>query len=85
MDHSDRVSRDYFISNVLYGSKMMSAFKMARGYTPAIIGLEKKPISKEILKAHEEKVARRALHKLQRHRSPQTVPRENVQKDTALY
>lgn len=35
----------------------MGEFELARGYTLAIVGLEKKPVSKEILKDHEKQVA----------------------------
>lgn len=58
MDDNEVVSRESFVRKVLYGRNIVSAFKMARGYTPAIVGLEKNPVSTEIISFDQEQVSR---------------------------
>lgn len=49
---------------------MLSTFEMARGYTPALFGLPKRPINVDIVSAHQEPDARRALRKLVQYMNP---------------
>jgi len=67
------LSHATFLKNVLYGSKKLSSFEMAKGYTPAICGLSQSQFSSELLKAHQEQVARRALHEFLHSRHTSTV------------
>lgn len=47
-------------SNILYGSREVSRFELARGYTPSILELSQTPLSKQILKAHQEQAQEEA-------------------------
>lgn len=78
-------SRDTYLSNVLYGSKVLSSFKMVRGYTRSIMGLPKTPISAGILKAHLEQEARRKLRKLDKSRNARVLSQKGLPVDTEVY
>lgn len=62
------LARATYLSNILYRGKTLSSFQLARGYTQRI-SFPKEQVSEELLKAHEEQVARRALAVFQRSRS----------------
>lgn len=63
------VARATFLSNMFSGSRLMSSFELARGYSPSILGLPRTDVSQELLDAHKEQVATRALQRLLRSRS----------------
>lgn len=62
VENTEVRSRATFFSNVLYGSKTLSSFEIDMGYLPSLACLQK--VSGELVVAHQEQVARRALHKL---------------------
>lgn len=59
-----------FLSNVFSGSSILSAFELARGYQPSILGTGSKAAGKDIIRAHLRQAAVRALHRLLRSRHP---------------
>lgn len=58
------VSKAAFLSNCLYGSKVMSAFELAKGYATSIVGNPSRKIPAEILNAHKQQAAILALNRL---------------------
>ena len=78
---SDHVilSRATFISNYFSGSRILSSFELARGYSPSILGVPKSLVTTELLSAHKEQVAVRALQRLLRSRTPSTVAPSSIQ------
>ena len=79
------VSRAVYLSNILYGSKTLSSFEMACGYTPSVVGLPQAKLSAEIITEHNEQVARRALRLLDKSRSPQVLHPEELLRDDPVY
>jgi len=79
------LSHATFLKNVLYGSKKLSSFEMAKGYTPAICGLSQSQFSSELLRAHQEQVARRALHEFIHSRITATVSSDLLPPRTPVY
>lgn len=57
------------ISNMLYGSKLLSSFELARGSTPTLRGLSQSKVSNNLQEAFEEQKARRALEALEKGRA----------------
>lgn len=72
-NYNEVVSRASFVIIVLYVVKIVIALEISRGYTLAIEGLLKNPVSAEIISAQQELVSRHALHHLQRDRNQITV------------
>lgn len=64
--HTEVLSRAKYISNMLYGSRVVSNFEMVRGYTPRMQELPQQMITEELLPAHEELVAKRALRMVEK-------------------
>lgn len=84
-DPVEIISRAAYYRNVLYGNKTLSAFEMARGYTPAIVGLSKQMTTQQIKNAQNELAARRALKALDKQRSPVNVLKEDLFRDREVY
>eukprot|EP00171_Calliarthron_tuberculosum_P003150 IDg3150t1 len=62
-----------FISNVLYGNKVLSSFELVRGYTPSILGSGQRAIPKELREAHDAMVARRLLSRMMKSKSSKSL------------
>lgn len=69
-----RVSLAEFISNLMYGNQVASAFEMARGYTPALAGISQVPLPNAIWIAQKELSTRRMLQRTLRSRPASTIP-----------
>lgn len=54
----------------------MSSFALARGYSPSILGLPKTDVTQELLDAHKQQVATRALQRVLRSRAYNSPPPE---------
>lgn len=67
------VKKAIFLSNVFSGSSIMSAFELTRGYTPSILGKGSQAVTEEMLKAHKQQEAVRAIHRLLRSRNPKVI------------
>lgn len=59
-----KLSLAQFMSNILYGGKLLSAFEQVRGYTPSIEGAGKQGVPSDILTAFKEMEARRLLARM---------------------
>lgn len=70
---STLVSRVWVLASLFHGSKLLSAFQLARGHTPSVLGMPSNIISSEILTAHVEREATRAAVRVMRSKLPKTV------------
>jgi hypothetical protein len=68
---SERLSHATYLSNLLLGSRIVSAFEQARGYFPALLGLKSRLVSDAELDLHQDTALRRAVHLFLR--SPQSL------------
>lgn len=66
-------SRVSFLTNIFKGSNILSAFQLAQGYSPSIAGIPPAMVPQQLLDAHVELAAARALHKTMKARPGQTV------------
>eukprot|EP00177_Eucheuma_denticulatum_P007832 GFKZ01014258.1.p1 GENE.GFKZ01014258.1~~GFKZ01014258.1.p1 ORF type:complete len:1202 (-),score=97.36 GFKZ01014258.1:1881-5486(-) len=64
------VARAIFLSNFFSGSTILSSFQLARGYQPSIIGIPHSIVSQDVLDAHVEQCATRALQRAMKARDP---------------
>ena len=67
------LSRAVFLSNYFSGSRILSSFELAHGYAPSILGVPSTNFSPELLSAHKQQIATRALQRLLRSRAPSTI------------
>lgn len=79
------LSRGTFLSNILYGNKMLSSFELARGYTPALVGLPQSPLSSALIDSHHEQVARRAISLFRKSNKPNAPTAKDFSKDDPVY
>ena len=64
--------RATFLSKMFSGSRLLSSFELVRGYSPSVLGLPSSEITEELLQAHKQQVATRALQRLMGSRAPAT-------------
>lgn len=74
------VASESFMTNPFHGSKIMSAFRMAKGYSPYIIGIPRRMVKQELLDSHVQREATRAIEKVLRYRIPGVVDSEMLRK-----
>ena len=79
------LSKALFLTNILYGQKSLSAFALARCYTPSVAGLPQQEFSADIVVAHQEQVVRRSVHNIFTSRSPRVLSRQLIQPETPVY
>lgn len=79
------LSRASFLANIILGSKLLSSFEMARGYSPAILGLPKSKVSEEMQAAQQEQQSRWALAKLRSGRNPTCLEPTDLPRGTPVY
>lgn len=72
-DDTTLLARSTFLSNCFAGSSTLSSFELSRGYTPSLIGHKKLYISEDLLTAHKQQAAVRALQRALRSRTPYTI------------
>lgn len=65
---------EYFITNILRGSKVLSTFELSRGYYPSIMGISRRKIPQKLLKAHTEREETREFERIVRSKAPDTIP-----------
>ena len=70
-DASDHtlLARATFFSDMFSGTKILSSFQLARGYSPSILRIPTTRVTKELLDRHKAAMATRALQKAIRSRS----------------
>lgn len=69
-----------FMTNIFRGSKNLSAFKLARGYAPLILGISRQMISQELLDVHTERETTRAIERIMRANEPKLIDHEQLKK-----
>lgn len=67
------VARASFMTNLIRGSKYMSAYQMARGHTPSIFGIPRQMISQYVINAHIERESTRSIERLIKSKVSKTV------------
>lgn len=70
---STLVARASFMANLFHGSSTLSAFQLARGYTPSIVGIPSTKVPEEMIQAHVENMANRAIQTILRSRLHETT------------
>ena len=73
-----------FVSNVLYGQKLVSPFEIAREYTPSITDFPQTPLDHKFVDA-DEQIAKRAINKLLRSRNNNVPISKMFKKGEVLY
>lgn len=68
------IARATFFSNAFSGSKTLSSFELALGYTPSILGLPFAVVSPEIMDAYKDQSSTHALQRLISSCTPSTIP-----------
>ena len=68
------VARAEFLSTLFSGSRKLSSFQLAKGYSPSILGIPSSRVTPELLNAHKEQAATRALQTLLNSRNNGTLP-----------
>lgn len=61
---SDVLARPCFLSNTVYGGKILSVLALVGGYPPSLSGIPKTPLSDDLCRAHIHQTARRAIYLL---------------------
>lgn len=84
-DKETILSRAVLLSNMFSGSKILSSFELARGYSPSLLGIPQTIVKPELLEAHKEQIAIRALEKLLKSRKPNTVPQHVLSPGTSIW
>lgn len=74
IDDNTLLSNATFLFNCLPGSHDLSSFKLARGYSPSVLGTPHNFVSPDILQGHIEQQATRALQRTLNSRYPSTIP-----------
>lgn len=57
------VARASFSTNLFHRNSILSSFQLARRFSPSLLGIPAKIVSQELLDAHKDMKAIRALHK----------------------
>lgn len=68
------VARASLVTNLLHGSATLSAFQLARGYSPSILGVPSSKVPADLMQAHIEMKSIRAIQKVLKGRAAHTVP-----------
>ena len=75
-----------FLSNVFAGyDQLASAFELARGYTPSLMGTKMMRVPSEIIEAHKDLIAKRALNRILRTRAVTPVAPNILTPGTQIY
>lgn len=84
-DDSTILARATFLSNLFAGSSVLSSFELARGYTPSLIGQQQIYVTEELLEAHQQQAAVRALQRALRSRTPSSIPPRCIKPGDRVY
>lgn len=79
------VARASFMTNLFHGSSTLSAFELARGYSPSIVGIPSTVVPREMVEAHVENTANRAIHKILRSRGPSNIKESHLGQGTPVW
>lgn len=59
INHEEVLSKANYLSNIMFCNKKLRSFDLVKCYAPALVGLPRRPISKEMYITHQEKFAKR--------------------------
>lgn len=79
------VSRASFMTNLFHGSSILSAFQMARGYTPSVLGIPSTVVSQDLLDAHIETTAIRAIQRTKRAKDNGVEPKSTFNRGDRVW
>lgn len=79
------LSRATYLSNILYGSRTLSSFEMAKGYTPSIVGIPKSPLCNSLITDHQEQQAKRKLRKNKNMRDQKVLKKLDFSPNQVVY
>lgn len=79
------LSRATFMSNMFAGSHILSAFELARGFSPSVLGIPARIVTSELLQAHKDQQATRALQRLMRSRPIPDMPPNNLRVEEPVF
>ena len=84
---SDRwiVKFGIFLSNIFFGNQYASAFELARGYTPSLLGTRMLKVPTELLEVHKDLVAQRALQRILRTKAVTPVAAQLLTPGAKIY
>lgn len=78
------ITRSSFMTNVFPGTKILSAFQVARGYFPSILGMPTRMSSQDLINAHTVRESTRALERILRSHSPTLIDRSQLHPGTEV-
>lgn len=79
------IARASFMANLFHGSSTLSAFQLARGYSPSVIGIPSSVVPEYMLEAHIENVANRAVNTILRSRNHVTLRASQLPSGTDVW
>lgn len=79
------VARAVFLSNLFSGSRKLSSFQLVKGYTPSVLGIPSSRVTPELLQAHKEQTATRAIHTLLHSNNPNVVPSDVLKEGDPIW
>lgn len=79
------VARASFVSNIIFGRSHLNSFQLARGYMPAIAGLPATILTQDMLDAHIQMSACRAIQRAATSRTPNNVPHLMIKPGDTIY
>lgn len=79
------VGRASFLCNLFHGSKLLSAFQLAKGYVPSILGMPRQQVPSELFDTHVQMTAARAIQRALHGRIPNTVKRSSLTLGTKIW
>lgn len=79
------ISRTSFLANLFHGWKKLSAFQLAKGYSPSVLGVPRSIVTAELLEAHIQTEATRTIHKVMTSRIPSYVEKDALKPDDHIF
>lgn len=79
------IARASFLTNLFHGNSDLSAFQLARGYAPSILGIPSSVVSQDILDAHIQTTAVRAIQRAMRSNNNNVQPGSSFEKGKKVW
>lgn len=79
------IARASLMKNMFHGNATLSAFQLAHGYVPSIAGVPDSLVSQELLDAHVEIMASRAIQRVLQSKQPNLLQREALSSGTKIW
>lgn len=81
----DLVARASFLTNTCHGSKVLSSFQLAMGYSPSILGIPRVQVPEKPFQAHISLTAYRALQRMMKNRESKLLDQTILTPGTRVY